>query len=127
MLHIHPTIKAALALESLMAAHTVSFEITPTEDLYTKAGLSVLKYVVVLKSVQVSGDFVQIVPSCTRAIVDASAASLDLNEDYQEPDAATAPTSCVKCGETLSDDELANYGHLCCFCNSTSKKRRMDE
>jgi hypothetical protein len=128
MLHIHPTIKAALALESLMKAQTVQIEITPTADIYTQAGLPVLKYVVVPKSVQVSGDSIQIVPACTRALVDAKSVLPSLEQEEVEDSAETTSEAlCVKCGETLSEDEIANYGHLCGFCNSTSQERGIDE
>ena len=128
MLNIHPTIKAALALESLMNVQTVQIEIAPTADIYTKAGLPVLKYVVVPESFQVSGDSVQLVPACTRAVVDAKSVLPSLEQEEVEDSAETTSEAlCVKCGESLSEDEIANYGNLCGFCNSTSQDRDIDE
>ncbi len=128
MLHIHPTIKAALALESLIASHNFEIQIAPTADICTVAGAPVLKYVVVPKSVHVSGDSIKIVPVCTRAIVDAKSVLPTLDQDeFGDFLAATSQASCLKCGESLSEDEIASYGSLCGFCDSTSQERDNEE
>ena len=127
MLHIHPTVKVALALDSVLSNQTVELEIAPTTDIYTKSGAPVLKYIVHVKSVHATDNSVQIVPICTRPIVGAKPTLPSLSDVHEEIPAVTVSASCAKCGNDLTEDEQAVYGNLCGLCNSTSQERGRDE
>lgn len=128
MLNIDPTIKAALALEAVLSSQAVEIQIAPTADIFTNGALPVVKYVVIPKSVQVKDGSIQIIPLCTRAIIDAKGTLSELSEDESDDVSAISNhASCIKCGEDLTEDEQVLYKNLCGLCNSTSKERGRDE